>query len=82
MKENLKPVKKTDRELFELLAEKISKKEYIFLTHAKKRLRDRNISDLEVLRILKGEKGYRRKRNKKRTNMSRVSRTRIIVLKG
>ena len=66
MKKNLKPTKKTDKELFRLLTEKIAMKEYIFLVHAKKRLKDRNISDLDVLWILEGKEGYRRERNKQK----------------
>ena len=59
-----KPKKKSDRELIQLLSEKITQGDYVFLKHAKQRLKDRNISDLEVLDILQGKSGRMRKRNK------------------
>lgn len=59
-----KPKKKTDRELYRLLEAKISNKEYVFLDHAKKRLKDRKIIDIDVLDLLEGKKGRGRKRNK------------------
>ena len=39
---------------------------YTFLPHAKQRLKERNIAELDVIRILTGQKGYGRKRNKKK----------------
>lgn len=37
---------------------------YIFLNHAKQRLKDRNITDIEVLDILENKKFSNRRRNK------------------
>jgi len=59
-----KPKKKTDNEIYTLLSEKIENLEYIFMKHAKERLKNRNINDLEVIHILEGKKGRKRKRNK------------------
>jgi len=61
---SIKPKKKTDAELFEFLAKNIRNGNYIFLTHAKIRLKDRMISDIEVIDILEGKIGRKRKRNK------------------
>lgn len=57
-------MKKLDKELMQLLVGKIQKREYIFKIHARQRLKDRNVTDLEVLDILEGKKGRKRKRNK------------------
>ncbi|MDF1761328.1 MAG: hypothetical protein P1U40_12415 [Coxiellaceae bacterium] len=59
-----KPSKRTDRDLYHQLNECIYRGNYVFLQHAKQRLVDRGISDLEVLDILEGKKGRKRKRNK------------------
>jgi hypothetical protein len=59
-----KPIKKTDRELYGLLTTKILSGEYIFLKHAKLRQQDRQINDMDVLHILKGN--VKRKRNKRK----------------
>ena len=59
-----KPRKKDDRELLSLLEEKIRKGKYVFLNHAKQRLTDRSVIDIEVLDILEGKSGRRRRRNK------------------
>jgi hypothetical protein len=61
-----KPIKKTDKELFTLIEEKITQKKYIFLSHSNQRIRERNISELDVIYLLSGKKGYGRKRNKKK----------------
>ena len=61
--ENKKPNKKNDIDLLPLISKMISQGNYIFLTHAKKRLKDRNITDLEVLEILENN-NWNRKRNK------------------
>jgi hypothetical protein len=61
-----KPIKKTDKELFPLINEKIKQGSYVFLPHSKKRLNERNISELDVIRLLSGQKGYGRKRNKQK----------------
>ena len=58
--------KKTDKELFSLIEKKIKQGNYVFLPHAKKRLSERNISELDVIRLLSGEKNYGRKRNKQK----------------
>ena len=59
-----KPLKKTNKELYELIETKIADKEYIFLNHAKQRLKDRAILDIDVLDILEGKPSRNRKRNK------------------
>lgn len=61
-----KPIKKTDKELFNLIEESISRKNYIFLKHSKQRMQERHIIELDVLYLLSGKKGYGRKRNKKK----------------
>ncbi|HDV5785689.1 TPA: DUF4258 domain-containing protein [Legionella pneumophila] len=63
---SLKPIKKTDKELFVLIESKINQGKYIFLKHAKQRIKERNVSDLDVISLLLGKKGYERKRNKKK----------------
>lgn len=42
----------------------IGNAEYVFLSHAKKRQKDRNINDLTVLNILENKADYKRQRNK------------------
>lgn len=59
-----KPTKKSDKELYALLNQKIGRGEYVFKKHARQRQKDRNISDLEVLDILEGKRGRGRHRNK------------------
>lgn len=61
-----KPIKKTDSELYSLIEEKILQKKYIFLSHAQLRIKERGISELDVIYLLSGKKGYGRKRNKKK----------------
>lgn len=58
------PIKKTDKELWVLIEEKIQNNNYLFSPHAKKRQKDRNISDLDVLDILENKPRRKRKRNK------------------
>ena len=65
-----KPTKKSDKELWELVAETISNLNYIFLNHAKKRLEDRNITDIEVIDILENKNNRKRKRNKMKDSYS------------
>ncbi len=67
---SLKPIKKTDKDLFSLIESKIAQKNYIFLKHSQQRMLERNILELDVLNVLSGKKGYERKRNKKRIHMS------------
>lgn len=62
----MKPSKKTDKALWDLIELKIQKIEYIFLSHAKKRQVNRNITDIDVLDILENKKGRQRKRNKQK----------------
>lgn len=61
-----KPPKKTDKELFTLIEEKIREGKYVFDVHVKARQKQRNISQLDVLNILEGKKGFNRKRNKRK----------------
>lgn len=63
---SIKPIKKTDNELFILIEERINQGEYVFLSHAKQRLVERQISELDVIYLLSGKKGYGRKRNKRK----------------
>jgi hypothetical protein len=63
---SLKPIKKTDKELFALIEERILEGKYIFLSHSKQRIKERNLSQLDVLSLLSGKKGYGRRRNKKK----------------
>ena len=58
------PVKKKDVELLKLMGECIKSGNYIFLKHAKKRLEQRDILDIEVLDILEGKPARKMKRNK------------------
>lgn len=59
-----KPNKKTDLELWNLLADKICNGNYFFLAHAKERLKDRNVTDIDVLDILEDKNNRKRRRNK------------------
>jgi len=61
---NIKPNKKTDTELWSLLTEMISNGSYVFLKHAYDRLKNRNVSDIDVLDILENKPKRKRKRNK------------------
>lgn len=58
--------KKTDRELFRLVSEKIIRGEYFFTNHARQRLIERELLELEILDILNGKSGKKRKRNKRK----------------
>lgn len=58
------PLKKTDKELYELLNKKILSGDYVFKRHSRQRQKDRNISDIHVLDVLEGKKGRKRHRNK------------------
>src|SRR3989344_9622201 len=66
-----KPTKKTDKELWTLIAEKINGGEYIFLSHAKKRQKDRQITDIDVLDILENKGNRRRRRNKSKDSYTK-----------
>lgn len=61
-----KPRKKIDTELWNIISDKIGYGNYVFLNHAKQRLKDRAISDLEVLSILENKANRKRKRNKRK----------------
>jgi hypothetical protein len=63
---NDKPAKKSDKELLTLIEEKIQRGNYLFLPHAKKRQKDRNISDTDVLDILENKAKHKRQRNKRK----------------
>jgi hypothetical protein len=58
------PKKKTDSELWSLLIQKLSEGNYIFLEHAKMRLKDRGMIDIDILDILENKNNRKRKRNK------------------
>jgi len=59
-----KPNKETDKDLYSLIAKKLTSLDYIFTKHSKQRLADRNITDIDVLEILEGKISKKRKRNK------------------
>lgn len=61
-----KPIKKSDTELWRLIAEKILSSNYLFKHHAKSRQKTRGVSDIDVLDILENKAGRKRKRNKKK----------------
>jgi hypothetical protein len=64
VRQKKKPDKKNDAELWKLIPEKISSLDYLFVDHAKDRLKTRKILDIEVLDILENKAGRNRKRNK------------------
>lgn len=59
-----KPEKLKDQKLFKEIENAIETTQYIFTNHATERAIERKISTADVLRILKGEFGYYRKRKK------------------
>jgi hypothetical protein len=61
-----KPTKKTDKELWALIEEKVQSGDYIFLPHAKIRQKDRSITDIDVLDILENKAKRKRQRNKRK----------------
>ena len=61
-----KPIKKNDKELWDLIAEKISNSDYVFALHAKDRQKTRNVTDIDVLDILENKENRKRKRNKRK----------------
>ena len=61
-----KSPKKSDAELYALIETKIQERKYIFMKHAQERQKLRHISQLDVLNILEGKRGFGRKRNKKK----------------
>jgi len=58
-----KAAEKNDKELWPLISKMIVGS-YLFVRHAEHRLKDRNISDLDVLDILENKEKRKRKRNK------------------
>src|SRR5579864_4721387 len=60
------PQKKTDYDLFQLLSEKIDQGGYFFVNHAKQRILERGLLEIEILDILNGRDGKKRKRNKRK----------------
>lgn len=56
--------KKTDFDLWGLISQKISGVRYVFLNHAKTRLVDRKITDIEVLDILEHRNKCKRNKSK------------------
>lgn len=61
---HLKAMKRNDFELWKLISQKIIGVRYIFLTHAKDRLIDRKITDVEVLDILEHKDKCKRNKSK------------------
>ncbi len=59
-----KPIKKTDKELWALIDDRIANRMYLFKEHAKKRLEERKIIDLAVLNILRNKLKRKRKKSK------------------
>lgn len=59
-----KPIKKSDGALWHLISEALLNANYVFVNHAKKRLTDREITDIDVLDILENKEKRKRKRNK------------------
>ena len=57
------PKRKTDKELYDLILRSIENVNYIIRQHAQDWLKERCINDLEVLNILAGKKGRKRRRN-------------------
>ena len=55
------------------MKKRLYKKKYIFLSHANQRIKERNVSELEVIYLLSGKKGYGRKRNKKKDTYEAIS---------
>lgn len=65
--------KLSDKELLSLIEKRIEDGDYVFTHHSKIRQRERLISDLEVLGILEGKIGCRRKRNKKKDTYNTIA---------
>lgn len=55
----------SDRDLYSRIGQSIDNRNYIFLKHAKQRLEERQITDIDGLDILEGKAGRKRLRNKK-----------------
>ena len=59
-----KAIKKPDFDLWSLISQKITGVRYVFLNHAKVRLIDRKVTDLEVLDILEHKNKCKRNKSK------------------
>lgn len=62
----MKPVKRTDKELWSLTEKRIAEKNYVIKSHAKDRQGERSITDIDILDILENKKNRKRNRNKKK----------------
>ncbi|MCX7124933.1 MAG: DUF4258 domain-containing protein [Gammaproteobacteria bacterium] len=60
--------RKNNRELFQSLSVKIAEGDYFFTNHAKQRLKERELLEFEILDILIGKRGKKRRRNKGKEN--------------
>lgn len=65
--------KKTDKQLFELIENKIESGNVLFTSHALKRMKERNITELTIISILAKESGSTRRRNKKKDVLEDIS---------
>jgi hypothetical protein len=59
-----KAMKRNDFDLWSLISNKITGVHYVFLNHAKSRLQDRKITDIQVLNILEHREKARRNKSK------------------
>ncbi|MDC0534977.1 DUF4258 domain-containing protein [Francisellaceae bacterium] len=62
----LKPPKYNDSTLYDLIKNKVLAGQYVIKNHARLRMNQRGISDLQVVAGLLGVSGYKRWRNKKK----------------
>lgn len=63
---SVKPMKKSDADLFKFIEGSIADAKYIFTKHAKLRSSERKILETTVLDILENKSGRKRRRNKKK----------------
>lgn len=76
-----KPVKKTDKELWLMIEQRIENKQYIIMPHAVDRQNTRNITDIDILDILENKETVKEKETKAKISTKIVILTGIIVLK-
>lgn len=69
----MKIIKKSDKQLFELIERKIDSGNVLFTSHALKRMKERNITELAILSILACDKGATRRRNKRKDALEDIS---------
>lgn len=69
----MKIQKKTDKELYELIINKINSGYVLFTSHALKRMSERNITEMVILAILLKSKGATRRRNKRKDTFEDIS---------